>query len=256
MSGRAIYCIILGILILTTIFSSAHTMEMEQESPHIMVTGTPAPQPTVKTNTFNSLLDESHSAHSHGNLTHTDDDLCKIYTLILGIGTDHAFLESAEIRYGHPPNAGYQNGNFTITIRAHNGTALMSYKVWDPRFQIEQYGFRNELKRHETMEDPGLEDGMGGDDIDLPLFIPYHKDIHTIELIDNSNGSLLVSVNVSPAVDAFRQKFPKDPDMIAEAQKDLPVIQVPAEGQGIVLMAGGVIALVLIVILIRLVRKA
>ncbi|MDD1687524.1 hypothetical protein [Methanoregula sp.] len=147
-----------------------------------------------------------------------DDDQEKIIWIILGIHKDGVALESVEIRYGHAPNLGYQNGNFTATILAPNGTHLFSFDVWDPRSQVEAYGFRNELERHEQMENSSLEQGYKDlgerDDIDLPLIIPYHQDIRTVSLAEKESGALLISVNVSPAVDTFRSRFPKDPDMI------------------------------------------
>nr|WP_321352382.1 hypothetical protein [uncultured Methanoregula sp.] len=256
MSSRAILAGILCVLCIACGFSAAHTMDMEQEAPHVMVTETPAPLPQNSTETWNTLIEDAHAAHSHGNLTHSDDDLCKIFVIILGIGEDHAFLESADIRYGHPPNPGYQNGNFTVTIRAHNGSALMSYRVWDPRMQLEQYGFRNELKHHEETEDPALESGISGDDIDLPLIIPYHKDIHSVELVDETNGSLLVSVNLSPAVDAFQHRFPRDPDMMSLIQPQQSPLAMPGRIQEMFLPASAGLAAILLVLLIVFIRRS
>lgn len=244
------------VLCLASGLATAHTMDMEDSS-HVMVTDTPSVNVSadIKGTTLNSLTEESHAVHSGGNPAHTDDDLCKIFVIVLGVCKDGAFLESAEVHYGHPPNAGYQNGNFRVILRAHNGTALMSYNIWDPRIQLEPYGFRNELKRHEDLEDPSIEAGMEGEDIDLPLFIPYHKDIHTVELVDINNGSRLVSVNLSPAVDAFRSKFPHDPDMLSlqRSQKSPPAL--PGGVSEIILPAGIGIAVILIGLLIFLIRR-
>jgi hypothetical protein len=255
MRDRALLAGILCILCIACGFSAAHTMDMEQEAPHVMVTETPAPPAQNSTETWNTIIEDAHAAHSHGNLTHSDDDLCKIFVIILGIGEDHAFLESADIRYGHPPNPGYQNGNFTVTIRAHNGSALMSYRVWDPRMQLEQYGFRNELKHHEETEDPALESGIAGDDIDLPLIIPYHKDIHSVELVDETNGSLLVSVNLSPAVDAFHHRFPRDPDMMEQLQSQRSPFAIPGGSRGIFYPASAGLAVILTGLLIVFIRR-
>ncbi|AGB01643.1 hypothetical protein [Methanoregula formicica] len=146
------------------------------------------------------------------------DDQKKVFLIVLGIHKNSIDLEEMEIRYGHSPNLGYQTGNFTVDILAKNGTRLFSFDIWDPRCHLEEYGLHNELVQHELMEDPELEQkylAQGEtNDIDLPLIIPYHNDIQSIEIRENETGALLISVNVSPAVDAFRARFPRDPDMM------------------------------------------
>lgn len=157
------------------------------------------------------------TAGSVGQSGNTDDQK-KIFEIVLGVHKDCIDLEEMEIRYGHSPNLGYENGNIIADILAKNGTRLFSFEIWDPRNQIEEYGLHNEMVHHEGRENPELEErylAMGEtNDIDLPLIIPYHNDIHSIEIREKEKGALLISVNVSPAVDTFRARFPRDPDMM------------------------------------------
>ena len=250
------------VLIVVCILPSAaegHTAEMESDPSHVMVMQTtPAPashEATPETTitgagdygVWQSLVEESHAAHSGGFTGHTDDDLCKIYVIVLGIRQENVFVESADIRYGHPPNTGYQNGDLVVTIRARNGTPLLSYRVWDPRITVDVYGFHDDLLRHEGMEDPALEAGMGGEDIDLPLIIPFHKDIYSVELADSRTGTILTSVNLMPAVDRFKSRFPHDPDMIRQVQVYEPMP---------FLVTSAVMAAILVSLLFVLIRRA
>ncbi|MHB8164673.1 MAG: hypothetical protein ACYDDV_10110 [Methanoregula sp.] len=192
-------------------------------------------------------------------ITDTDEDHTKIVALELGIHKNGVVLESVAIKYGHPPNLGLQNGNFTATVWAYNGTPLFTFDVWDPRYQVEEYGLRNELERHEQMEDPDLEKvyrDMGETvDIDLPLLIPYHRDIRTVDLVDRNSAALLISVNISPARDTFRNRFPRDPDMIAETRSTLPGTEPGSGKQSAIPIAASVLAVILTIILVHRVRR-
>jgi hypothetical protein len=191
--------------------------------------------------------------------TDTDDDRTKIVEIILGIHKVGVAEESIEVRYGHPPNLGHQCGNFTATVRALNGSSLFTYDVWDPRYQFDEYGIRNELERHEQMEDPELEKAyrdLGETvDIDLPLLIPYNPDIRTVDLVDKCSGNLLISVNISPAMDKFRARFPRDPDMMTGTRFTTPVT-VPVSGkQSPIPIAACVLAVIVVIILFHRVRR-
>jgi len=190
----------------------------------------------------------------------TDNDQTKIIFIELGIHKTGIDLESVEIHYGHPPNLGHQCGNFTATVRARNGTSIFSFDVWDPQFQIDEYGIRNELEQHELSEDPDLEqiyrDAGETADIDLPLIIPYQQDIQTVDLVDKESGSLLISVNISPAMDTFHSRFPRDPDMMENTPAVSLVTQVPPDNSGVFLMTGSILALMLMALLIHLLRRS
>jgi hypothetical protein len=189
-----------------------------------------------------------------------DEDQTKIFLLILGIHENGAIEESTELKYGHAPNLGFQNGNFTAIVRAQNGTPLLTFDVWDPRNQIDEFGLRNVLAEHEGIEDKSLEqqyvDEGETEDIDLPLIIPYHPDIQTVDLIDKNSGMVLISVNVSPAVETFQGRFPCDPAMIAYSQPRMHPAQSPVNDSGPFLLAGIGLAIILMALLIRLVRKS
>jgi len=191
--------------------------------------------------------------------TDTDEDYTKIVEVILGIHKVGVAEESVEVRYGHPPNLGHQCGNFTATVRAINGTSLFTFDVWDPRYQFDEYGIRSVLERHEQMEDPDLEKVYGdmGEtvDIDLPLLIPYNRDIQTIDLVDKCSGNLLISVNVSPALDRFQNRFPRDPDMMAGTQCTLPVTAPVSGKQSPIPIAVCVLAVIVVIILFHRVRR-
>ncbi|PKL70228.1 MAG: hypothetical protein CVV30_02385 [Methanomicrobiales archaeon HGW-Methanomicrobiales-1] len=191
--------------------------------------------------------------------TDTDEDHAKIIALELGIHKNGVALESVEIKYGHPPNLGLQNGNFTAILRALDGTSLFTFDVWDPRYQVDEYGIRDELELHEQMEDPDLEKvyrDMGEtSDIDLYLFIPYCRDIQTVDLVDRSSGNLLISVNISPARDTFRNRFPRDPDMMAETRSTPPVTGPVTGKQSPMPIAASILAVILTIILFYRVRR-
>jgi len=189
-----------------------------------------------------------------------DEDQTKIFLIIFGIHEHGAIVESSEVMYGHAPNLGFQNGNFTAIVRAYNGTPLLKFDVWDPQNQIGEYGLRSVLAEHERTENKSLEQVYVNEgeteDIDLPLIIPYHPDIRTVDLIDKNSGSVLISVNVSPAMETFCSRFPRDPDMLAYAESQMPPAQPPVRDGGILLLAGIGLAVILMALLVRLVRKS
>lgn len=187
----------------------------------------------------------------------TDDDQTKIIKIVLGMHGDCVVEKSVEVRYGHPPNLGLQNGNLTVMVRAPNGTSLFSFDVWDPRYQCDTYGIRNELEQHGHM-DPDVEkvySDMGEKTIiDLPLLIPYHRDIQTIDLVDRNSGSLLISVNISPAIDSFEKRFPRDCDMMAGRQS-MPPGTIPASGkQSPIPITVSFLAVILVIFLFHRIR--
>ncbi len=189
----------------------------------------------------------------------THDDQTKIISIVLGMHGNSIIEKSVEVRYGHPPNLGHQCGNFTATVRAINGTSLFTFDVWDPRYQFDEYGIRSVLERREQMVDPDLKKpkrDMGETvDIDLPLLIPYNPDIRTVDLVDKCSGSLLISVNVSPAIEKFRNRFPRDPDVMAETR---PILQgtAPVPGkQSATPVVGSILAVILAIILIYQIRR-
>jgi hypothetical protein len=271
MSGRGLTVLLVLILLATVLPAGALAADTESHMGHASMTVTPAPRemapveetghpPAMSTPapsgnvTLASLAEEAHAAHSQGLTAHSDDDLCKIFIIVLGVGRDRTFVESSDLQYGHPPNPGYQNGNFNVIVRAHNGTPLVSYNVWDPRIQIEQNGYHYELSQHEVAENPGLEVGAEGDDIDLPIIIPYHRDIGSVELIDTANGTVLVAADLMPAVDAFRKKFPHDVDMLDLANLH-PAGHTAAGTTGLFLPAALAAGVILILLLIRSIRR-
>jgi hypothetical protein len=195
-----------------------------------------------------------------GSLTRDiDEDQTKIFMIVVGLYEDTLFEETVELEYGHPPNLGHQQGNFTAIVRACNRTTLFTFDVWDPRTPFGQYGIETLMERHEQMEGEELEAAYNfsseEEDIDLPLFIPYHPDIQTVDLVDKNSGALLISVNVSPAVTTFQGRFPKDPDMMALTPAGVPDTQIHPDNQWIFLLAGCGTAIILLVSLIHLVRK-
>ncbi|MCK9580015.1 MAG: hypothetical protein M0Q92_06140 [Methanoregula sp.] len=187
------------------------------------------------------------------------EDETKIFMIVIGLYDDILFEETVELEYGHPPNLGHQQGNFTAIVRAANGTALFTFNVWDPRTPFGQYGLEKRMAQHERMEDEEIEKGFNftseEEDIDLPLFIPYHQDIRTVELVDKNSGAILLTVNVSPAVTTFCHRFPKDPDMMALISAGIPDVQIHPDNSWIFLGAGCGIAILLLISLIHLVRK-
>ena len=191
--------------------------------------------------------------------TDTDEDHTKIVEITLGMHKVGVVEESVEVRYGHPPNLGHQCGNFTATVRAINGTSLFTFDVWDPRYQFDEYGVRSVLERHEQKVDPDLEKAsldLGETvDVDLSLLIPYNPDIRTVDLVDKYSGNLLISVNVSPAIERFRNRFPRDPDVMAETRSILPGTAPVSGEQSATPIVGSVLAVILVIILIHRVRR-
>lgn len=192
----------------------------------------------------------------------TDDireDETKIFMIVVGIHENILFEETVELEYGHPPNLGHQQGNFTAVVRAANGTALFTFNVWDPRIPFGQYGLEKRMAQHERMENEEIEKGFNftseEEDIDLPLFIPYHRDIRSVDLVDRYSGTTLISVNVSQAVAAFQCRFPRDPDMMALIPAGVPDAQIPPDNPWIFPGTACGIAIILLISLLYLIRN-
>ncbi|WP_321507939.1 hypothetical protein [uncultured Methanoregula sp.] len=146
------------------------------------------------------------------------DDSTKIIVISLGLDNDTVSMESVDIRYGHPPNMGLQAGHYTVTIRAANGTALLTFNVWDPRDHLMMQGDVDEnlTAGHTT-------GAVHSDSARLKLIIPYHKDIRTLELADRNSGSLLISVDIGPARERFHAKYPLDTDVLPDETRNAPL---------------------------------
>ena len=195
----------------------------------------------------------------------TDEDHAKIFLIVIDMHKEGAVLESVDLEYGHPPNLGHQLGNFTATVRARNGTPLFTFDVWDPRTrfgetEISDPAVRNQLREKELAESEDYEKAYNNsgdtDEVDLPLIIPYHQEIQTVDLIDRNSGAFLISVNISPSVDEFRRMFPRDPDMMAGPLPVQPCTQSPAGNPWAFTVAASGLAIILLACLIRLVRKS
>jgi len=189
-----------------------------------------------------------------------DGDYAKIIVIVLGFHEDVVESEMIEIQYGHPPNLGLQQGNLTATLRAENGTAIFAFDVWDPRYQLDDFGYHQVLAHHEQTEDPELEAAYRTsgeyEDIDLPLIIPYNREIRTVDLADKNTGALLISVNVSPAFEEFCHCFPRDPDIMSDSAMESVFPLQPLAGiTGLFFIAVGVLGFVLLTALAFLVRK-
>jgi len=169
------------------------------------------------------------------------NDPAKIIVIKLNINKGAVTEKSVEIRYGHPPNLGHQKGNFTATLKSADGIPLFTFDIWDPRNQFED---------HEIMEDNETCDLTGSmwhtDNVDLPIILPYHPEIRTFELRDKGSRDLLISVNITPAVESFLLRFPQE--------RGVMIIS-PVQGT-VFLVAGCLLAFALLVILVRLVRRS
>lgn len=187
------------------------------------------------------------------------EDETKIFVIVVGLYEDLLFEETVELEYGHPPDLGHQQGNFTAVVRAANGTALFTFNVWDPRIPFGQCGLEKRMAQHERMENEEIEKGFNftseEEDIDLSLFIPYHRDIRSVDLVDRCSGITLISVNVFPAVTAFQKKFPRDPEMMALTAAGAPVGQTCPGSQWVFPIAAAGIAGILLVLLTCLIRN-
>lgn len=142
-----------------------------------------------------------------------EDETSKIIIISFGFDDQRLWEKTTDIRYGHAPNIGHQAGNLSAVIRAENGTPLVNFTVWDPRYQVGNDGIHTTQKRGDAA---GTEKKASNDPdkgTDLPIILPYNPDIRFVDLVDKDSGTVLVTVNISPALAVFQHRFPRDPDM-------------------------------------------
>lgn len=134
------------------------------------------------------------------------EDYSKIVVISLAIDHGTVTEKSVSMRYGHPPNTGLQPGDFAGVLRTSQGKTITSFDIWDPRIQLSDVLTTGE---NATEVLGGRE--VYSDTADFLIVLPYYHDTMTFDLYDKKTGTLVKSVNLSPAIAEFTDRYPRDP---------------------------------------------
>jgi len=170
-------------------------------------------------------------------------DYSKIIVMHLNISEGRVTETSVEMVYGHAPNPGRQYGDFTGMLKTSGGATLREFDIWDTRYQLaDVLGNSNESSGY-------LSGYLAySDNADVTLILPYEEDQMNFELYDKKSGTLLKSVNLSPAISQFQSTYPKEKGGISYS---LPPIDAPL----VYLVTGIVLSLLLMGMILSMMRK-
>jgi hypothetical protein len=170
-------------------------------------------------------------------------DYSKIIIMHLNISEGRVTEKSVEMVYGHAPNPGHQSGDFKGMVKTSGGATLREFDIWDSRYQLaDVLEYSNEssgyLAGHMIYKDTA----------DLTLILPYQEEEMNFELYDKKSGTLLTSVNMSPAISQFQSTYPKENGGFSYS---LP----PMDASLVYLVTGIVLSLLLMGMIISMMRK-
>jgi hypothetical protein len=170
-------------------------------------------------------------------------DYSKIIVMHLNISQGRVTEKSVEMVYGHAPNPGHQSGDFKGVLKTSGGATLKEFDIWDARYQLGDV-------LENTSESSGYLTGFLNytDNADFTLILPYQQDQVNFELYDKKSGTLLKSVNMSPAISQFETTYPKEPGGISFS---LP----PVDITFVYLITGIVLSLLLMGMVLSMMRK-
>jgi len=112
---------------------------------------------------------------------------------------------STQIQYGIPPNPTIQNGDFEGLLLDSQHRTIDTFSIRDPRIQIGDTG-------NSAQSFNGLAAG-NPQSVEFGIIIPYTPALRYVSLVDTSTGNTLVTTDLSPAISAFQNLYPLDPDM-------------------------------------------
>jgi hypothetical protein len=170
-------------------------------------------------------------------------DYSKIVVMHLNISDGRVTEKSVEMVYGHAPNLGRQYGDFKGMVKTSGGATLEEFDIWDARYQMGDVLENNN-------ESSGSLTGYltYTDNADFTLVLPYQEDQMNFELYDKKSGTLLKSINMSPAISQFQSTYPKEPGGISYS---LPPMEAPL----VYLVTGIVLSLLLMGMILSMMRK-
>jgi hypothetical protein len=170
-------------------------------------------------------------------------DYSKIIIMNLNISQGKVTEKSVELAYGHAPNPGRQSGDFKGMVKSSEGAILNEFDIWDARYQMEDViEYNNDSSGY-----------LAGcltykDNADFTLILPYQEKLVNFELYDKKSGTLLKSINLSPAISQFQSSYPNEPKGIS--------ISLPSMDQTrTYLVIGIILSLLLAVMILSMMRK-
>jgi hypothetical protein len=170
-------------------------------------------------------------------------DYSRIIIMHLNISEGRVTEKSVEMVYGHAPNPGLQSGDFKGILKTSGGATLKEFDIWDARYQL------GDVQENNNESSSNLTGYLTyTDNADFTLILPYQEDQMNFEIYDKKSGTLLKSVNMSPAISQFQSTYPKEPGGISYS---LPPIKAPL----VYLITGIVLSLLLMGMIISLMRK-
>jgi hypothetical protein len=170
-------------------------------------------------------------------------DYSKIIVMHLNISEGRVTEKSVEMVYGHAPDPGRQSGDFKGIVKTSGGATLKEFDIWDARYQM-----------GDVLENGNESSGyLAGylnysDNADFTLVLPYQENQMNFELYDKKSGTLLKSVNMSPAISQFESSYPKEP---GGDSFSLP----PMDTTFVYLLTGIVLSLLLMGMVLSMMRK-
>lgn len=170
-------------------------------------------------------------------------DYSKIIIMHLNISEGRITEKSLEMVYGHAPNLGLQSGDFKGVVKSSGGATLKEFEIWDARYQLgDVLEYNNESGGSLTGQ------MVYNETADITLILPYQEEEMNFEIYDKKSGTLLKSINMSPAISQFQSTYPKEPGGFSYS---LPPVEAPL----VYLLTGIALFLLLMGMTVSLMRK-
>ncbi len=114
---------------------------------------------------------------------------------------------SSEIQYGIPPNLNIQTGSIKGLLLDGQNRIINEFSIRDPSTQV------GEAISTETSGQVFSGSSQYSQNGNFGVIVPFTPDLRYVFLEDTATGDTLVTVDLSPAISAFQQIYPEDPDM-------------------------------------------
>ena len=136
--------------------------------------------------------------------------------------------QSSVIQYGIPPNLNIQTGTISGILLDAQHKPITEFSLRDPRIQVGDVVSTGDSGQVVS----GTTEFSGSGQ--FAVTVPFTSDLRYVTLQDTATGTPLATADLSPAIAAFRQIYPKDPDMMA--------IPAPAPSQNTSMLPGILLA--------------